>query len=246
MGKTEYLYYIIILLIYLAIKIRTDRGKNMLEQTQILKAIFTKTQNDIIYNIIEDIKIAGANYKTIELWKFDQSLGGIGGYCQGCDPANSNPFQGSIYRNIYKCFQYIRADIDILNINYTARDIIENCGHHFEEVIKIYLKFYKKLEFLRTREYPLGKLLKYTSNKNIFERELIEEVKLFINLYNISKHEILSNDQLDRTFHLDDAIICYFASKIVGKKILMLIDSEKCQETYKINWEKYGKNINRF
>lgn len=218
----------------------------MLEQTQKLKVISTKTQNDIIDSIIEDIKKAGDNYKTIELWKFDQSLGGIGGYCQGCDPANSNPFQGSIYRNAYRCFQYVRADIDILDLNYTARDIIENCGHHFEESIKIYLSIYRKLEFLKVRKYPLGKLLKYISDKNIFETKLSEELKLFVDLYNISKHEILSNDELDRTFHLDDAIICYFASRIVGKKILMLIDSDAEQETYKINWGKYGKDINRF
>ena len=218
----------------------------MLEQTQKLKVIFTKTQNDIIDSIIEDIKKAGDNYKTIELWKFDQSLGGIGGYCQGCDPANSNPFQGSIYRNAYRCFQYVRADIDILDLNYTARDIIENCGHHFEESIKIYLSIYRKLEFLKVRKYPLGKLLKYISDKNIFETKLSEELKLFVDLYNISKHEILSNDELDRTFHLDDAIICYFASRIVGKKILMLIDNNTAQATYEINWNKYGKNINRF
>ena len=196
----------------------------MLEQTQKLKVIFTKTQNNTIDSIIENIKKAGDNYKTIELWKFDQSLGGIGGYCQGCDPANSNPFQGSIYRNAYRCFQYVRADIDILDLNYTARDIIENCGHHFEESIKIYLSIYK----------------------NIFETKLSEELKLFVDLYNISKHEILSNDELDRTFHLDDAIICYFASRIVGKKILMLIDNNTAQATYEINWNKYGKNINRF
>ena len=34
----------------------------MLEQTQKLKVIFTKTQNDIIDSIIEDIKKAGDNY----------------------------------------------------------------------------------------------------------------------------------------------------------------------------------------
>ena len=95
-------------------------------------------------------------------------------------------------------------------------------------------------------KYSLGKLLKYISDKNIFETKLSEELKLFVDLYNISKHEILSNDELDRTFHLDDAIICYFASRIVGKKILMLIDSDAEQETYKINWGKYGKDINRF
>ena len=218
----------------------------MLEQTQKLKVIFTKTQIDTIDSIIEDIKKAGDNYKTIELWKFDQSLGGIGGYCQGCDPANSNPFQGSIYRNVYRCFQYVRADIDILDLNYTARDIIENCGHHFEEAIKIYLHFYKKIEFFKVRKYPLGKLLNYISDKNILKKNLSEELKLFVDLYNISKHEILSNDEIDRTFHLDDAIICYFASRIVGKKILMLINNNTEQEIYEINWEKYGKNINRF
>ena len=142
----------------------------MLKQTQKLKVIFTKTQNDTIDSIIENIKKAGDNYKTIELWKFDQSLGGIGGYCQGCDPANSNPFQGSIYRNVYRCFQYVRADIDILDLNYTARDIIENCGHHFEEAIKIYLHFYKKIEFFKVRKYPLGKLLNYISDKNILKK----------------------------------------------------------------------------
>ena len=78
----------------------------MLKQTQKLKVIFTKTQNDTIDSIIEDIKKAGDNYKTIELWKFDQSLGGIGGYCQGCDPANSNPYVSSKCRQFFYLFFY--------------------------------------------------------------------------------------------------------------------------------------------
>lgn len=218
----------------------------MLEQTEKLKVIFTKEQINSIYRIIENIKRDGENYKTIDLWNFDQSIGGIGGYCQGCDPANSNPFQGTIYRNAYRCFQYVRADIDILDINYTARDIIKNCGHHFEESIKIYLSIFKKFEWIKVHKYPLGKLLQYITDKNIFERRITDELRLFIELYNISKHEILSNDKIDRTFHLDDAIICYFACRIVGKRILMLIEFETERETYEINWKKYGKNINRF
>ncbi len=35
-------------------------------------------------------------------------------------------------------------------------------------------------------------------------------------------YEILSDEELDRTFHADDAIICYFACIIVGKEILLL------------------------
>ena len=218
----------------------------MLPQTQKLKSIFNEEQNNIIEGIIENIKKEGEEYKTIDLWKFDQSIGGIGGYCQGCDSASSNPFQGTESRNAYRCLQYIRADIDILDVNYTARDIIENCGHHFEEAIKIYFKKYKKMHWIKSSRYPLGKLLNYVTEKKLFEERIIEQLKLFVDIYNIAKHEILSNDELDRTFHSDDAIVCYFACRIVGKEILLKIDDEREQQIYEINWEKYGKNINRF
>ena len=218
----------------------------MLQQTEKLKLIFNENQLNIINNLIKDIEKEGQDYKTIKVWEFDQSIGGIGGYCQGCDPANSNPFQGTEFRNAYRCLQYIRADIDILDVNYTARDIIENCGHHFEEAIKIYLQRNKKLNWIKASRYPLGKLLNYVTDKQLFEEKIIEHLKLFIDLYNISKHEILSNDEVDRTFHADDAIICYFACRIVGREILLKIDRERELETYEINWKKYGKKINRF
>lgn len=218
----------------------------MLVQTQKLMLIFNEEQSNNIKSIIEEIEKDGQDYKTTNLWRFDQTIGGIGGYCQGCDPAKSNPFQGTEFRNAYRCLQYIRSDIDILDVNYTARDIIENCGHHFEESIKIYLKKNKKIKWMKTSTYPLGKLLRYITDKNIFEEKITEKLKLFVDLYNISKHEILSNDELDRTFHADDAIICYFACRVEGRKILMLIDSENEQQTYEINWNKYDRYIERF
>lgn len=190
----------------------------MLKQTQKLKEVFSDEQINMVNNIIEEIEKEGQEYKTIRLWKFDQTIGGIGGYCQGCNPARSNPFQGTEFRNAYRCLQYIRSDIDILDVNYTARNIIENCGHHFEEAIKIYLKKNKKISWIKVSRYPLGKLLNYIVDKNIFEDKITKELNLFVDLYNISKHVILSNDEIDRTFHADDAIICYFACRIVGKK----------------------------
>lgn len=57
---------------------------------------------------------------------------------------------------------------------------------------------------------------------------------------------ILSNDYLDRTFHADDAIICYFACRIVGKKILLMIDEETEKKTYEVDWKKYGTKVKRF
>lgn len=215
----------------------------MLKQTEKLYEIFDENQIIIINSIIEKIQEEGENYKAIDLWKFDQTIGGIGGYCQGCDPAKSNPFQGTEFRNAYRCLQYIRSYIDILDINYTAREIIENCGHHFEEAIKIYLKKSNKINWIKVSRYPLGKLLNYIVDKNIFEEIIIKELKLFVDLYNISKHEILSNDELDRTFHADDAIICYFACRIVGKKILLKTDQDRENETYEIDWNNYGRKV---
>lgn len=218
----------------------------MLPQTQKLRTIFNEEQKNITKSIIDKIANEGQEYKTIDLWRFDQYIGGIGGYCQGCDPAKSNPFQGTEFRNAYRCLQYIRTDIDILDVNYTARDIIENCGHHFEESIKIYLKKNKKINWIKASRYPLGKLLIYITDKNIFEEKITERLKLFVDLYNISKHEILSNGELDRTFHADDAITCYFACRIVGKEILLKIDKARESKIYEIDWNKYNRDFNRF
>ena len=112
----------------------------MLEQTKKLYEIFNEEQKNKVNLIIQEIESQGSNYKTNKLWEFDKTIGGIGGYCQGCDPANANYFQGTEFRNVYRCLQYVRSHIDILDINYTARYIIQDCGHHFEEAIKLYLK----------------------------------------------------------------------------------------------------------
>lgn len=215
----------------------------MLEQTKKLYKIFNEEQKNKINLIIREIESQGSNYKTNKLWEFDQTLGG---YCQGGDPANANHFQGTEFRNVYRCLQYVRSNIDILDINFTARYVIQDCGHHFEEAIKLYLKKTNKFSLIKVYKYPLGKLLKYVVDKKIFKEDIINKLKLFIELYNISKHEILSDEELDRTFHADDAIICYFACRIVGKEILLIIDNEREKETYEINWNKYGLKISRF
>lgn len=132
------------------------------------------------------------------------------------------------------------------NINDVARYTVENCGHHLDEGIKLYLKKKKTFNWIKTIRYPLGKLLQYVINKQIFEEKVINELRLFTELYNISKHEILSNDELDRTFHAEDAIICYLACRIVGKEILLKIDKARENETYEIDWKKYDRDFNRF
>ena len=144
---------------------------------------------------------------------------------------------------MYRCLQYVRSDFDLCNINDVARYTIENCGHHLEEVIKLYLKKNKKIEWIKTRRYPLGELLKYIMDRKIFEEKVTNNLMLFIDIYNISKHEILSDNELDRTFLADDAIICYLACRIVGKEILLKIDEERAKHIYEIDWNNYGKEV---
>ena len=218
----------------------------MLSQTEKLCSIFNDKQFDKVNSIIKQIKNEKEEYKTTDLWTFDQTIGGIGGYCQGCDPVTSNPFQGTEFRNVYRCLQYVRSDIDILNINYTARYIIENCGYYLEEAIKLYFSKKGKINWLRIRKYPLGKLLKYIKNTKVFEEKIIEQLELFVDIYNISKHEILSDDELTRTFGADDAIIYYFACRIVGKEILIKVYEKMESQIYEIDWNKYRRDINRF
>ena len=144
-------------------------------------------------------KSNGDNYKTTDLCEFDQTLGGIGGYCQGCNSSLSNPFQGTEVRNVYRCLQYVRSDFDLCNINDTARYAIENCGHHLEEVIKLYLKKNRIMKWVKVNRYPLGKLLEYISNNKMFRDEIVNKLKLFIDIYNISKHEKEQNTHMKLT-----------------------------------------------
>lgn len=216
----------------------------MLEQTKKLYEIFSESQIEKINSIINQMVEEGENYKTTALWEFDKTLGGIGGYCQGCNPSLCNPFQGTEFRNVYRSLQYVRSDFDLCNINDVARYTIENCGHHFEEVIKLYLKKKKIFKWIKVSRYPLGKLLQYVATNKIFENRILNKLKLFIDIYNISKHEILSDGKLDRTFHADDAILCYLACRVVGREILLEIDEERAKNIYEIDWNKYGRKVN--
>lgn len=74
---------------------------------------------------------------------------------------------------------------------------------------------------------------------------IIKQLKLLVEIYNVSKYKISSNDELDRIFHADDAIICYFTCRLVGKEILLKIDEIRESKTYEIDWNKYERDINK-
>lgn len=47
----------------------------------------------------------------IEIWKYDQSIGGLGGYAAPLNPT-ANPFNSwGDYRNVFRSLQYARSDM---------------------------------------------------------------------------------------------------------------------------------------
>lgn len=218
----------------------------MLKETEVLMELFYEKEREIINKIIDEINQDKEDYKTIKLWEFDREIGGIGGYCQGCDPAKSNPFQGTELRGAYRSLQYVRSHIDLCNIHDIARYAIHDCGLHLEEVLKLYAKKVSAILGFKYRNYPLGKLTYTIGKKKVLDYEIINSLNKFVSVYNISKHEIQSSDKIDRTFHAADAIICYFACRKIGLKIILLIEDKKAPEVYELCLEKFGRNIKRF
>ena len=70
----------------------------------------------------------------MEIWKYDQKIGGIGGYAT---PLNriKNPFNKyESFRNVYRSLQYARSN---MFIGIRLRYIIWDTGLYIESLIKI-------------------------------------------------------------------------------------------------------------
>lgn len=188
----------------------------MLEETkEIYDCFFDDNEKKEIKNIIKELE--NPNYCSDKLWEFDKEIGGIGGYCLPIDPSVCW-FQGTEVRNIYRSYQYARTRVDICDISFCSRDMIRDCGLGLEALLKLVCK----------KEKPLGVLISQIEKKKFMSLELISKLKLFLNNYNISKHEINITEERSRTFIIEDAIIYYLACRKIGLEILKLFNTELC------------------
>lgn len=192
--------------------------------TEIYNKFFNEEEKMKIKTIINDL--TKQNYCSDSLWEFDKSIGGIGGYCMPINPTFCY-FQGTEVRNIYRGYQYARSRVDICDISVCARDIIRDCGAELEDLLQLLLS--KKLIFRLARDFgiekPLGVLIKEIEKRNMLPIELIGELKLMLRNYNISKHDINIDEERERTFLTEDAIIYYLACRKIGIKILKIINT---------------------
>lgn len=191
------------------------------------------SQKSIIEEFIKNVEEKGGKYETVDLWSMDRAIGGIGGYSMPSDP-KLNPYPGGINRELFRPLQYVRSEIDICDIRMHARQVVHYSGMHLETVIRLFLKNRKPMGNLRFFNSTLGKAAQQISKMNIFDDDLIDSLFKFVVLYNKAKHEVNINESRPRMFTIEDAIVCYFAARIIGQAILIELKYPLALNVYEI------------
>lgn len=163
-----------------------------------------------------------------EIWKYDQSIGGFGGYAA---PLNStvNPFNRlGDYRNVFRSLQYARSDMFYCT---RPRHIIMDTALHVETLVKLVASNNKIMKFIYNHR-ELGKNISQLYKENIIDDELYERLDYIRRILNYAKHD--TDPNRDNTFDYEDAIVFYFECRYVGNKLLKLLKHYTCGLVYEI------------
>lgn len=147
-----------------------------------------------------------------DLLRFDRMLGGIGIY-------NINKGDIGRYdvrdREILRPFQYIDAyfQMDHKHVLWVTREIIHMCGLHLESMIKNMFSFSRM---------PLGQALTQWVVSNKLDKQLINDLKVIVGLYNDAKHRV--NQPKDtHLFDISDSITCYIATRKISIRLMPMV-----------------------
>lgn len=199
-----------------------------------LKSSFAKNVIEGIDSFMsQDLENPEYFYSTECLWKVDQEIGGIGGYCMPSDPTK-NPFPAGEKRSLYRPLQYARSHMDLTDIRKFARPAIEMSGMHLEAVCRKYLQEKSVIGSLRFQNTTLGKAVERISRLNDFDLDFTDKLFEFVKIYNLSKHEINQDEARMRMFNAHDAVVSYFAVRILGANILRKTSCEEINNKYEI------------
>lgn len=180
----------------------------------------------------QDFDNKDRKYKTDMLWKIDALIGGVGGYCL---PSSSsrNPYPAGIERELYRPLQYAKEEIDFGHSRVNARYIIDMCGMHLEAACRLLL-MNSILDEFRFSNCTLGKAVHRIDKKKMLDDNIIQALYDFIQIYNRSKHEVNQDEIRERLFSTDDAIVVYFATRILGVNILQKLGRVESYKVYDI------------
>ena len=180
----------------------------------------------------QDFDNKDRKYKTDMLWKIDALIGGVGGYCL---PSSSsrNPYPAGIERELYRPLQYAKEEIDFGYSRVNARYIIDMCGMHLEAACRLLL-MNSILDEFRFSNCTLGKAVHRIDKKKMLDDNIIQALYDFVQIYNGSKHEVNQDETGERLFSTDDAIVVYFATRILGVNILQKLGRVESYKVYDI------------
>lgn len=180
----------------------------------------------------QDFDNKDEKYKTDMLWEIDALIGGVGGYCLPSSSSN-NPYPAGIERELYRPLQYAKEDIDLGYGRVNARYIIDMCGMHLEAACRL-LVMNSMLDEFRFSNCTLGKAVHRIEKKKLLDGNVIQALYDFVQIYNRSKHEVNQDETRERLFSTDDAIVTYFATRILGVSILQKLGREESFKVYDI------------
>ena len=180
----------------------------------------------------QDFDNKDEKYKTDMLWEIDALIGGVGGYCLPSSSSN-NPYPAGIERELYRPLQYAKEEIDLGYGRVNARYIIDMCGMHLEAACRL-LVMNSVLDEFRFSNCTLGKAVHRIEKKKLLDGNVIQALYDFVQIYNRSKHEVNQDETRERLFSTDDAIVVYFATRILGVSILQKLRREESFNVYDI------------
>lgn len=180
----------------------------------------------------QDFDNKDEKYKTDMLWEIDVLIGGVGGYCLPSS-SSKNPYPVWIERELYRPLQYAKEEIDLGYGRVNARYIIDMCGMHLEAACRL-LVMNSVLDEFRFSNCTLGKAVHRIEKKKLLDGNVIQALYDFVQIYNRSKHEVNQDETRERLFSTDDAIVAYFATRILGVSILQKLGREESFKVYDI------------
>ncbi len=164
-----------------------------------------------------------------QIWEYDQSLGGFGGYAAPLNPT-LNPFNSlGDFRNVFRSLQYARSDMFYCT---RPRHIIIDTALHVETLVKLVLSKNKLLKFIYNRR-EFGKNIEQLYKENIINNDLYERLNNLRKILNYAKHD--TDPDRDNTFDYEDAIVFYFETRKVGNKLLKSLNYPTYDKPFEIN-----------
>ena len=187
-----------------------------------------------ISDFISVLVLKQNNYTTDMLWIADQKIGGVGGYAMPPDPTK-NPFNKGIERSLYRPLQYARSNIEINDVRINSRYVIQNSGMHLEFVARLFLKENKALQDLRFNNTTFGKCVSKLKRTGQIDKETLIALDELVKVYNLSKHEVNKDPSRDMFFNAFEGIAYYFSARVIGVKLLRMINYPQSLDVFKIN-----------